>query len=196
MKRVYSLLIITERLSHGADDGSLGVASKRRLQNACHLTITVVDEAFAISLAQLVNNIGKCKQGPIDVASFSQTQAISMSLVDTLTSGQVYQVKLGNLDLLICGTVLKLALDVDAEHGVTATRGLIKACLCHVADFITLLHVGQHLLSIAHCLLGQFVDVDALNTLANIQILVNRVDQIIDTLVVDLHDWASELSEE
>ena len=111
-----------------------------------------------------------------------------MSLIDTLTSGQGDQGKLRNLNLLIRSAVLKLALYVDAEHGVTATRGLIKARLCHVADFITLLHVGQHLLSIAHCLLGQFIDVDALNTLANIQILVNRVDQIIDTLVVDLHD--------
>ena len=51
MKRVDRLLIIRKRLRHSANDGRLGVAAQRCLQNAGHLAIAVVYEHFATWVA-------------------------------------------------------------------------------------------------------------------------------------------------
>lgn len=69
---------------------------------------------------------------------------------------------------------------------MTTTGGLIEASLSHVTHLIALLHVVEDLFGIDDGLFRQFVDVDALNTLTNIQVLVHWINQIVNTLVVDL----------
>ena len=59
VQRVHRLLIVLKRLRHSADDGRLGVAAKRCLQNACHLAVAIVDKRFAVSLRQFVDDIGQ-----------------------------------------------------------------------------------------------------------------------------------------
>ena len=59
VKRVHRLLIVRKRLRHRANDGSLGVAAERCLQNASHLAVTIVDKRFAVSLRQFVDDIGQ-----------------------------------------------------------------------------------------------------------------------------------------
>ena len=59
VERVDRLLVIRKRLRHRANDRSLGIPTKRCLQNACHLTIAVVYEHFTarVALGQLINHV-------------------------------------------------------------------------------------------------------------------------------------------
>ena len=107
-----------------------------------------------------------------------------MRFIDTLAARQVDQIQLGDLDL--GRSLLGLALDVDAEDGVTATGGLVEAGLCDVAHLVALFHQLHHLLSVAYSLLCEFVDVDALDALADVEVLVRSIDQVVDILVVNL----------
>ena len=94
MQRVHCLLVVGERLSHSADDGSFGVAAEGGLEYARHLTITIVDESLSIPLGKFVYDVGECEETPIDVASLTETEPISLRLVDTLATGQIDQVQL------------------------------------------------------------------------------------------------------
>lgn len=69
---------------------------------------------------------------------------------------------------------------------MTTTGSLVQARFSHVSHLITLLHIREHRLGINHRFLGQLVNIDALNTLTHVEVLVQRVNQIIDAFVVDL----------
>lgn len=119
MQRVYRLLVVAQCLSHRANNSCLRVAAQTSLQDACHLTVTVIDESLCVALTQLVDHIRQCKQRPIDIAALSKPETVSMRFINTLAACQVNQIQLGDLDL--GRSLLGLALDVDAEDGVTAT---------------------------------------------------------------------------
>ena len=72
MKRVHRLLIVAQRLRYRADNGRFGVSTERCLQNASHLAVTIVDESFAITLAQLIDDVGEGEQGPVYVAALAK----------------------------------------------------------------------------------------------------------------------------
>ena len=72
VKRVHRLLIVRKRLRHRANDGSLGVAAERRLQNASHLAVTIVDKGLAIPLRELVDDVRQREETPIDITALSE----------------------------------------------------------------------------------------------------------------------------
>ena len=168
-------------LCHGTDDGSLGVATECWLQDPCHLTVTVVDERLTVALGQLVDHIRQGKQTPIDVGTLSKPEPISLGLRDSLTTGQIHQVELRELYLLIA------RLYVDPEHSMRSGGCLIELVVRHDSQLVSLRHIAHDLLCIGYRLLSELVDVDTLDALSDIQILVSWIDQVIDTLIIDLH---------
>jgi len=139
------------------------------LQDSRHLAISIVDEGLAVSLAQLVDDIGEGEKRPVYVAALSESQSVGMSFADSFRASQVDEVELGNLDLARGGT---LALNVDAEDGVATTRCFVEAGLGHVPHFVALLHVGQHLVRIRRCLFRQLVYVNSLDALSHVQVFI------------------------
>ena len=114
---VHGLLVVREILRHGADNGCLRISSERRLEDAGHFAVTVVDESLAVALRQLVNNVGEGKQTSVDVAAFTQAETISLRFANAFAACQVDQVQLGHFDLL-ARSALRVRLDVNSENGV------------------------------------------------------------------------------
>ena len=118
VKSVDRLLVVAQRLGHCADNCRLRVATETGLQDSRHLAISIVDEGLAISLAQLVDDIGEGEKRPVYVTALSESQSVGMGFAHSFRASQVNEVKLRNLDLANC---CALALNVDAKDGVTAT---------------------------------------------------------------------------
>ena len=70
---------------------------------------------------------------------------------------------------------------------MTPTRRLIQFGLSNVPNLISLLHALENLLLVHDLLLGEPIDVDALNALSHVQILIRWRYQVIHALVIDLH---------
>lgn len=85
-------------------------------------------------------------------------------------------------------TIERFASDIHPEDRVRPAGLLIKLGLSNDLGLIAQKQVLEHLICTLDIALGQTVDVNALgNALSDLQILVHWVDQVIHTLVVDLH---------
>ena len=89
MQRVHCLLIVRQSLGHGTNDGCLRVTTEGRLKNSRHLAITVVNERLSIPLRKLIDYVGKGQKTPIDIASFTKANPISLRLLSAFTTGQI-----------------------------------------------------------------------------------------------------------
>ena len=59
------------------------------MKNSRHLAITVVNERLSIPLRKLIDYVGKGKKTPIDIASFTEANPISLRLLSAFTTGQI-----------------------------------------------------------------------------------------------------------
>ena len=120
MQRVHCLLVVGERLSHSANDGSFGVAAEGGLEYARHLTITIVDKCLAVPLRQFIDHIRERQEAPVNIATLSEPKAIRRRLINTFTTRQIDQIKLRHLNLRR-QIVLGVGLNVDSEDGMAST---------------------------------------------------------------------------
>ena len=89
-----------------------------------------------------------------------------MRLVDTFAASQVDKIQLGDLHLRAATWIARR--NIDPKDRVTTTRGLIEARFSHVSHLIAPFHVVQHFRLVRYVLLGELVDVDALDALTHV----------------------------
>ena len=189
VERIESLLVVRDRLGHGANDGSLRITSEGRLEDSGEFGVSVVDEQLLASglLAELVDDITERQQRPVDVLTLSQSDTLGLRFAGAFGSCKIDEVQLRDFHFASSRTGVT-RLDVDSEDRVTSGTELVEFGGGDVSELIALAHEVHHVIERLDLLLAESVDVDAVgNALTDIEILVFWLDEIIDTLVVNLH---------
>ena len=144
VKSLESFLHIRSELIYAADDLDLWLAWKGVLEDARQFRVSEIDVVVVVlgadllSLAQLVDDVGKGKQWLVDVATLTKSFALSVGLLSAFWSCQVNQVNLTCPNWATTSlSVYVYYFNLDAEDGVRAGAVDVGVSWCELSDWLS-----------------------------------------------------------
>mmetsp|Transcript_94804 Transcript_94804/g.274119 ORF Transcript_94804/g.274119 Transcript_94804/m.274119 type:complete len:221 (-) Transcript_94804:614-1276(-) len=178
-------LLVEVRWRASDDQRCLRIAAKRLLKHTSELGVPVWHVGVLL-VRQGVDHIAQRGQGTIDVLGLIEPLARSAGLRDLLAARQVDQMQLAHLD----GTIVQILL-LNRQHEDEMGPGgvLVHIRDSHGAVVVARPHGVEDLLLVPDVRLRHLADKHAPGlVLVDFQIVSLGIQQVSDTLVVDLHD--------
>lgn len=179
------LILVLWMRRHSHYHARLGVSSKRVGENVCQFALAIWNVIYVMVVERIYNTIER-RQALVDTLRFRKLKALSAGLVHTLRPSQVNKIELS----VLTGSIFFVCHhDCDVHYGVTPRTFQVHVVARYSTILICDVDQLEDLCGVLTKVLTDIVD-DCITTpaLAQLEITVRCINQIIDLLFVELDD--------